>query len=112
MKKSLKRLSHIEAKTYDANWYGLGLKGCVMIQFVLYDMKFSFINTHLASGVDKSDARLKMASSMLKGINAIEPDATSDFNFLLGDFNSRFNRKFSEHINHVKKSPAMVPEFD
>ena len=75
-------------------------------------MKFCFINTHLASGRDKSDSRLKMASSMLKGIDGLEPDATSDFSFLLGDTNSRFNRKFSEHIKQIKKSPALVPEFD
>ena len=49
---------------------------------------------------------------MLKGIDGLEPDATSDFSFLLGDTNSRFNRKFSDHIKQLKKSPALVAEYD
>lgn len=35
-----------------------GWKGGVMIQFTLYDTKFSFICCHLESGQNKVDARL------------------------------------------------------
>ena len=30
--------------------------------------------------------------------NGVEPDATADFTFLMGDFNSRFKAKFSDFV--------------
>ena len=72
-----------------------------MVQLTLYNLKFSFINCHLISGAENVDARLRMAADLLKsvsgasGTDALGPDATSDFNFFMGDLNMRFNQTFS-----------------
>ena len=80
-------------------------------------MKFSFINCHLASGADKVDARLRMASQIFKNIstnedNMIEPDAISDFNFFMGDLNMRFMTSYTEFIDHVADAPSHLADLD
>ena len=80
---------------------GFGYKGGVMVQFTLYDMTFNFVNVHLTSGQNAVQARLKMASDLLKNIaclsdkEMIEQDAINDFNFFMGDLNFRINRTFT-----------------
>ena len=63
-----------------------------MLQFTLYDVKFSFINCHLETGQNKTEARLQMAQEVLKEIglypekDMIEQDALKDINFFMGIF--------------------------
>ena len=89
-----------------------------MVQFSLYNLKFSFINCHLASGAENVDARLKMASDLLKtisctnGEDTLGPDATSDFSFLMGDLNFRLNQSYAELMPHINDAPRLVANLD
>ena len=62
---------------------------------------------HLTSGANKAISRADMMGAVLKGVclskfvDKFEPDAVSDFNFILGDINARFKSTFMEHIDHV-----------
>ncbi len=66
------------------------------------------------------DKRLQMAHGILRDIyggasderTRLEPDATADINFFLGDLNFRLNRTYSEHVSEVYNSPQMVPQYD
>lgn len=59
-----------------------------------------------------------MMSNILKGISCaktgekIEPDATSDFSFILGDLNARFASTYTKHIARVEESKDLIPDMD
>lgn len=56
---------------------------------------------HLHAGAFNMHKRLEMFQKISKDLsdkNGVEPDATADFSFLLGDFNSRFKTKFSDFV--------------
>jgi hypothetical protein len=39
--------------------------------------------------------------TLSKTVDRIEPDAIADFNFIMGDMNSRFKTTYSHHIDKV-----------
>ena len=89
----------------------VGNKGGIMLKFTFYDKVFNFINVHLESGTgQKAQVRNEMMQVILKsistqkGLDKVEPDAVSDFNWILGDMNARFKSTYSEHIDKVKDS--------
>jgi hypothetical protein len=96
----------------------IGNKGGLILQFNLYQKLFSFINVHLASGAKKADLRAEMMGAALRGISVskqsdrFEPDAVADFNFIIGDLNSRFTSTYTEHIDKVKESHFMLSSHD
>lgn len=98
----------------------VGNKGGLCIQFTLYERTFSFINCHLTHGANSDQARLDMMAEILKKVqpkcqkatHRLETDAICDFNFIIGDLNSRFNRTFEQHIGEVHLSHQMVPAYD
>ena len=106
--------SFVKEKVLAVDKLSYGLKGCAMVQFVLDDMKYSFISCHLASGAFKTEPRLKMAADILKRVDpdTIEPDALNDFNFFMGDMNMRFNRKFKDHEPDLADSPNLIEKYD
>lgn len=65
------------------------------------------MNVHLASGAKKAMSRADMMGETLRGISVsnqndkVEPDALADFNFIIGDLNSRFKSTFTKHIENV-----------
>lgn len=96
----------------------IGNKGGLILQFTLYQKTFSFVNVHLASGAKKAGSRADMMGAALKNItlqktaDKFEPDAVADFNFIIGDLNSRFKSTYTEHIDKVSQSSAMIPQLD
>ena len=42
----------------------------------------------------------------------IEADAISDFNFLMGDMNFKFNQTYDEIIDHINDAPNLVKNLD
>lgn len=96
----------------------IGNKGAVMLQFELYSKVFCFVNMHLESGARNAPERAEMMSQILRGImpskahEKFEPDATADFTFLLGDFNSRFKSTYTLHIDKVAQSCEMLDSMD
>lgn len=82
-------------------------KGVQLLQFTLYNKKFSFVNVHLPSGASKSKSRAAMMGDSLKVMSLskiedrIEPDASCDFNYILGDLNARFKSTYSQQIDNV-----------
>ena len=91
-----------------------------MIQFTLYERTFSFINCHLTHGAKAEQLRLDMMAEILKKVHPkitrsthrTETDALCDFNFIIGDINSRFNRTYTQHIAEIHKSPDMAVDYD
>jgi coenzyme F420-reducing hydrogenase delta subunit len=87
----------------------VGNKGGLLVQFSLYERTFSFINCHLTHGAKSTQERLDMMAEILKKVNPkitrnshrTETDSLSDFNYIIGDLNSRFNRTYTEHIAEV-----------
>ena len=96
-----------KVKSVQTNYLTLGVmniignKGGLILQFNLYNKTFSFINVHLASGATKAVSRADMMGAALKGISVqkqsdkFEPDAIADFNFIIGDMNSRFKSTYT-----------------
>ena len=50
--------------------------------------------------------------SVQKQSDKFEPDAIADFNFIIGDMNSRFKSTYTQHINRVHESHLMFEELD
>ena len=50
--------------------------------------------------------------SVSKQSDRFEPDAVADFNFIIGDMNSRFKSTYTQHIDHVHNSHKMVEKLD
>ena len=119
-----KHLGFLHSRSQNVIALGLagyvGNKGGLCIQFSLYERSFSFINCHLTHGANSEQARLDMMAEILKKVqpkcqkstHRIETDAICDFNFIIGDLNSRFNRTFEQHIGEVHLSPQMAPAYD
>lgn len=63
-------------------------------------------------------SRADMMGETLRGISVsnqndkVEPDALADFNFIIGDLNSRFKSTFTKHIENVDQSMHMLKELD
>jgi hypothetical protein len=98
----------------------VGNKGGLNIQFCLHEYTFSFINCHLTHGALSEQDRLDMMAEILKKVHPkitrsthrTETDSLCDFNFIIGDMNSRFLRTYNEHIKDVKNSAAMINMYD
>ena len=54
----------------------------------------------------------KVHPKITRSTHRIETDSLCDFNFIIGDLNSRFNRTYNEHIADVKKSAEMINSYD
>lgn len=73
---------------------------------------------HLASGAKKAISRADMMGAALKGISLsktidkFEPDAVADFNFIVGDLNSRFKSTYTVHIDKVDQSCNLIEDLD
>lgn len=73
---------------------------------------------HLESGAKNAPVRSEMIGQLLKGIalsktcDKFEPDATADFTYLIGDFNSRFKSTYTQHIEKVEQSSQMLETMD
>lgn len=50
--------------------------------------------------------------TLSKTVDRIEPDAIADFNFIMGDMNSRFKTTYSHHIDKVDQSKHLIEELD
>ena len=76
--------------------------------FSLYNRVFTFISGHLKHGKNAVDARNEMMGSMLKTFKSkseatqdLDSDMVSDYSFIFGDLNYRFNTDFTEMIDKV-----------
>lgn len=96
----------------------IGNKGALMLKFNLYERSFSFVNCHLVAGAFKGTQRCDMMGTALKGISLqkpkdrFEPDATADYNFILGDLNMRFKAKYTDFIEFVEFAKEHIPTYD
>ena len=50
--------------------------------------------------------------SLSKIEDRVEPDASCDFNYILGDLNARFKSTYCQHIANVMHSAELIPELD
>jgi len=96
-------------KTHRDGLLGMvGNKGGIQVTFSLYNRVFTFISGHLKHGKNAVDARNEMMGSMLKTFKSkseatqdLDSDMVSDYSFIFGDLNYRFNTDFTDMISKV-----------
>lgn len=84
----------------------LGNKGAVHISFNYQERVFSFIGCHLLHGQDNRLKRDEMMEDITKYLKTkrdeMDADIHSDYAFIMGDLNYRFESTFDEMISNPK----------
>lgn len=96
----------------------IGNKGAVQIYFSFNDKNFNIFGVHLIHGQDNQEKRDAMMEELIQsmkfGRQELDADIISDYNFIMGDLNYRFNCSFEEMIStgQINIAPELLNEMD
>lgn len=96
----------------------MGNKGGMQIHFKFCNYYFNFIGCHLVHGQDKRVNRDEMMEDIIRKLKIerqeMDPDVISDYSFIMGDLNYRFQSTYEDMVNNnqIDIACTLLPEKD